>query len=123
MEDIEAGFTERVLSFFKETEKGLISPELEEYREKNRLRNLKKSEGGKKGAERKRYMASKGLGYVQGTPGGTPKGSLIQSKLNQSNIPQPNQDKSIKKEFLPVKDYFEDISFGDDNLENEPEPF
>ena len=123
MEDIEAGFTERVLSFFKETEKGLISPELEEYREKNRLRNLKKSEGGKKGAERKRYMASKGLGYVQGIPRGTPKGSLIQSKLNQSNIPQPNQDKSIKKEFLPVKDYFEDISFGDDNLENEPEPF
>ena len=68
-------------------------------------------------------MASKGLGYVQGITRGTPKGSLIQSKLNQSNIPQPSQDKSIKKEFLPVKDYFEDISFGDDNLENEPEPF
>jgi len=123
VEDIKAGLTERVLSFFKVIKDELISPELEEYREKNRLRNLKKSAGGKKGAERKRYMASKGLGNVQGTPRGTPKGSLIQSKLNQSNIPQPSQDKSIKKEFLPVKDYFEDIPFGDDNLENEPVPF
>jgi hypothetical protein len=68
-------------------------------------------------------MASKGLGNVQGTPRGTPEGPLIQSKLNQSNIPQPNQDKSIKKEFVPVKDIFGGISFGDDNLENESEPF
>ncbi len=123
VEDIKAGLTERVLSFFKVVKDELISPELEEYREKNRLRNLMKSAGGKKGAERKRNMASKGLGYVQGTPRGIPEGPLIQSKLNQSNILQPNQDKSIKKEFVPVKDYFEDISFGDDNLENEPEPF
>ena len=123
VEDIKAGLTERVLSFFKVVKGELTSPDLEEYREKNRLRNIKKSEGGKKGAERKRYMASKGLGYVQGTPRGTPEGPLIQSKLNQSNIPQPNQDKSIKKEFVPVKDIFGGISFGDDNFGNDPEPF
>jgi len=123
VEDIKAGLTERVLSFFKVVKDELISPELEEYREKNRLRNLKKSEGGKKGAERKRYMASKGLGYVQGTPRGTPKGSLIQSKLNQSNIPHLNKVKSIEKEVRPIKEIFGDIFPGDDNLENEPEPF
>jgi hypothetical protein len=104
VEDIEAGFTERVLSFFKETKEGLISPELEEYREKNRQRNLKKSAGGKKGAERKRYMASKGLGNVQGTPRGTPEGSLIQSKLNQPNLPHANKVQSIKKEVVPIDD-------------------
>jgi hypothetical protein len=98
---IKKGLTERVLSFFKEVKGELICPELEEYREKQRLRNLKKSEGGKKGAERKRRMASKGLDNVQGTPKGKPEGSLIQSKLNQSN-----QIQSLDKAFDPINDPF-----------------
>jgi len=89
---IKTGLTERVLSFFKETEEGLISPELEEYREKNRLRNLKKSAGGKKGAERKRHMTLNRLGNAEGIP----EGSLIQSKQTQS----------IKKELVSVNDNF-----------------
>jgi len=123
VEDIEAGLTERVLSFFKVVKGELTSPDLEEYREKNRLRNIKKSAGGKKGAERKRYMASKGLGNAQGTPTGTPEGSLIQSKLNQPNLPHANKVQSIKKEFRKVGDVFGDISFGKDNFGNGPEPF
>lgn len=99
IEDIKAGLTPRVLSFFREVNDELNCPEHEEYREKNRLRNLKKSAGGKKGAERKRYMASKELGNVQGTPRSTPKGSLIQSKLNQIN-----QTQSIKEDSVPVDD-------------------
>ncbi len=101
VEDIKAGLTPRVLSFFKEVNGELICPEQEEYREKQRIRNLKKSAGGKKGAERKRCMASKELGNVQGTPRGIPKGSLIQSKLNQTN-----QTQSIKKGFVPENDSF-----------------
>ena len=42
-----------------------------------------------------------GGGNVQGTPRGTPKGSLIQSKPNQTN-----QTQSIKKEVIPVNDAF-----------------
>ena len=68
IEDVKAGLTKRVLSFFEEVKGEFICPELEEYRETLRLRNLKKSEGGKKGAERKRYMASRGIGNVEGTP-------------------------------------------------------
>ncbi|MCZ6897787.1 MAG: hypothetical protein O7D95_03645, partial [Betaproteobacteria bacterium] len=96
VKDVKAGLSERVLSFFKVVNGELTSPDLEEYREKLRLLNLKKSAGGKIGAERKRCMASKELGNVQGTPRGIPKGSLIQSKLNQTN-----QTQSIKKGFVP----------------------
>jgi len=99
VEDVKAGLTERVLSFFKEVKGELICPEHEEYKEVLRLRHFKKSIGGKKGAERKRYMASKGLGNVQGAPRGTPKGSLIQSKPNQSN-----QTQSIEKALVPIND-------------------
>lgn len=48
IEDVNAGLTKRVLSFFEEVKDELICPEHEEYRETLRLRNLKKSEGGKK---------------------------------------------------------------------------
>jgi hypothetical protein len=126
---IKTGLTERVLSFFKVVKGELTSPDLEEYREKNRLRNIKKSEGGKKGAERKRYMASKGLGNVQGTPTGTPEGSLIQSKLNQSNLSHPNpNNKDVnttpnKEALTPIKDVFGDIFSRDEDSENEPIPF
>ncbi len=58
VEEIKAGLTDRVLSFFKEAKGDLICPELDEYRETLRLRNLMKSEGGKKGVERKRNIAS-----------------------------------------------------------------
>ena len=99
VEDVKAGLTPRVLSFFKEVNGDLICPEQEDYRETLRLRNLKKSIGGKKGAERKRYMTSIRTGNVKGTPRGTPKGSLIQSKLNQSN-----QTQSIEKVLVPIDD-------------------
>ncbi len=88
VEDVKAGLTARVLTFFKEVKGELISPELEDYRAVQALRNLKKSEGGKKGVERKRDKASGGLGNAEGTPTGKPKGSLNQSKPNQS---KPNQ--------------------------------
>jgi len=99
IEDVKAGLTKRVLFFFEEVKGELICPEHKEYREKLRLRNLKKSIGGKKGAERKRYMASSRIGNDEGTPRGTPKGSLIQSKLNQTN-----QTQSIKEDSVPVDD-------------------
>lgn len=92
VEEIKAGLTPRVLSFFKKSNGEITSPELEEYRETLRMRNLKKSKGGKKGAERKRTKDSKELGDAEGTPRGLPKGSLIQSNPNQSN-----QTQSIKK--------------------------
>lgn len=93
VEDIKAGLTARVLSFFKEVKGELICPELEEYRATLEVRNLKKSEGGKEGAKRKRDMASSRAGNAEGTPRGTPEGSLIQSKPNQSN-----QTQSLEKE-------------------------
>ncbi len=95
VEDVKAGLTARVLTFFKEVKGELISPELEEYRETLRLRNLKKSEGGKKGVERKRDKVSGGLGNAEGTP----TGSLIQSKPNQSKPKHP-----LEKEVIPVDD-------------------
>jgi hypothetical protein len=99
VEEIKAGLTARVLSFFEEVRGELICPELDEYRETQRLRNLKKSEGGKKGAERKRIKAISKSGDVEVIPTGTPKGPLIQSKPNQSN-----QTQSIKKEVEPIDD-------------------
>ena len=99
VKDVKAGLSERVLSFFKVVNGELTSPDLEEYREKLRLLNLKKSAGGKIGAERKRYMAYKG--NAKGTPEGIPEGPLIQSKLNQTN-----QTQSIKKGFVPENDSF-----------------
>ena len=101
VEEIKAGLTTRVLSFFKEVKGELICPELDEYRETLSLRNKMKSEGGKKGAERKRDKASKRIGNAQGTPKGIPLGSLIQSNLNQTN-----QTQSIKKGFVPENDSF-----------------
>ncbi len=90
VEDVKAGLTARVLTFFKEVKGELISPELEEYRATLVERNLKKSKGGTKGAERKRDKASSWLGNAEGTPRGKPEGALIQSKPNQSkqNYPQ-----------------------------------
>ena len=99
VEDVKVGLTARVLTFFKEVKGELISPELEEYRATLVERNLKKSEGGKKGAERKRDKASSGLGTAEGTPRGTPEGSLLQSKPNQS---KPIQ--SLEKGIIPVDD-------------------
>ena len=46
VEEIKAGLTPRVLSFFKKSNGEITSPELEEYRETLRMRNLKKSKGG-----------------------------------------------------------------------------
>lgn len=103
IEEIKAGLTTRVLSFFKEVKGELICPELDEYRETLRIRNLKKSVGGKKGAEYKRNMVNKVNGSVQGIPKGSllgiPKGPLIQSNQNQTN-----QTQSIKKEVVPIDD-------------------
>ena len=101
VEEVKEGLTTRVLSFFKEVKGELICPELDEYRETLRLRNLMKSEGGKKGAERKRDIASGGSSNVEGTPRGTPKGPLIHSKLNQSS-----QTQSLEKGIAPIDDSF-----------------
>jgi len=101
VEIIKAGLTERVLSFFKIVKGELICPELDEYRETLRIRNLMKSAGGKKGAELKRIKASNRLGDVKGTPEGKPEGSLIQSNINQTN-----QNQSIKKTNSLTNDSF-----------------
>ena len=97
VKDVKAGLSAQVLSFFKEINGELTSLELEEYRETQRLRNLKKSEGGKKRAERKRIIVSSRSGNAEGVP----EGSLIQSKLNQSN-----QTQSIKKSITPLNNSF-----------------
>lgn len=53
VDEVEAGLTERVLSFFKEVKGELISAQLEEYWGKVSKRRNKQSEGGKKGAKRR----------------------------------------------------------------------
>src|SRR5687768_12478294 len=53
IEDVKAGLTERVLSFFKEVKGELISPQLEKYWGEVLARRAKQSEGGKKGAKLK----------------------------------------------------------------------
>lgn len=89
VEQINAGLTQRVLTFFQEVNGELISPELEEYRQVLVLRNLKKSAGGKEGVKRKRDKASAELGNASGTPRAAPEGCLKQSKSNQTNQNQP----------------------------------
>lgn len=103
--DVQAGLTERVLSFFGKKNNDLICPEHEEYRTKLHKRSEQKSEGGKLGSKRKQERNSVNLqgtpqGTPTGTPTGTPQGSLIQSNLNQSNQMQSigkSSSESIKE--------------------------
>jgi hypothetical protein len=97
VEEVKAGLTDRVLSFFREEKGELVSPELEEYRATLVHRNMLKSKGGKEGAKRKRDNASRDKGIPEGYPPGEPEGSLIQFKPNKSN---PTQ--SIEKGIIPV---------------------
>ena len=99
VEEIKAGLTTRVLTFFKEVNGELISPELEEYRTTLEIRNLKKSAGGMEGAKRKREKASNGLGNAEGTPTGKPEGSLVQSKSKQTN-----QTQSLEGRIISIRD-------------------
>jgi uncharacterized protein YdaU (DUF1376 family) len=84
-EDIKTGLTHRVLSFFDKRGSEFFSPELDDYRAALNERNLKKSEGGKKGAEQKRNNALEVSTKAQGTPKGRPERSLVQTKPNQTN--------------------------------------
>jgi hypothetical protein len=99
VEDVKAGLTERVLSFFKEVKGELISPQLEEHYEKHRAIRNKQSEGGKKGVKLKRDKALKGegqpIGKPQGQPIGEPEGPLNTIK---SNSFKSNSIRSLKEE-------------------------
>ena len=98
IEDVKAGLTERVLSFFKEVKGELISPQLEKYWGEVLARRAKQSEGGKKGAKLKRDKALNGegqpIGKHQGQPIGEPEGSLNTLK---SNTLKSNQIRSLEK--------------------------
>lgn len=86
VEEVIAGLTERVLSFFKEVKGELISPQLEDYWGKQMKLRSKKSEGGKKGAKRRWDKDSNDMPQPKGTPIaqpiGRPMGSLNTLKSN-----------------------------------------
>ncbi|SCY74920.1 Uncharacterized conserved protein YdaU, DUF1376 family [Nitrosospira sp. Nl5] len=91
VEQVEAGLTDRVLSFFREVKGELISPQLEEYWAKQTKRRSKLSDGGKKGAKRRWSKTSDDIATPLPTPIGsplpTPIGSLntLRSNTLQSN--------------------------------------
>ncbi|SEA74083.1 hypothetical protein [Nitrosospira multiformis] len=97
-EDVKAGLTERVLSFFKEVKGELISPQLEKHHEKHKAIRNKQSEGGKKGVKLKREKALHGEGQPIGKPQGQPKGEP-EGPLNtiKSNPIKSNQIRSLEK--------------------------
>src|SRR5687768_8252519 len=97
VEDVKTGLTERVLSFFKEVKGELISPQLEEYHEKQIKRRKKQSEGGKKGANRRYNKELNDEGKSIGQPMGQPIGSLNTIK---SNTLKSNQIQSLEKEVI-----------------------
>ena len=83
LKDVEEGLTKNVMNFFK-IENGLIfCPELEDYRTELSIKRVKQSIGGKEGAKRKKEKA---LLSLEGTPIGTPLGSLDKTNLNKSNL-------------------------------------
>ena len=82
IEQVNAGLTERVLSFFKEVKGELISQQLEEYFHKQTKRRTRLSEGGKKGAKRRWDKDSNGIATPLATPLATPMASLNTIKSN-----------------------------------------
>ena len=117
IEDVKAGLTERVLSFFKEVKGELISPQLEKYCEEVLARRAKQSEGGKKGAKLKRDKALKGegqpIGNPQGQPIGEPEGSLNTIK---SNSVKSNPIRSLKEETTFHDSFVTDMEAEEDRM-------
>jgi uncharacterized protein YdaU (DUF1376 family) len=106
VEDVKAGLTERVLSFFKEVKGELISPQLEEHHEKHKERRKKQSEGGKEGANRRYNKGLKTDEQPMGQPIGQPMGSLNSIK---SNSIKSNQIQSLEKGSNPDPDFVADM--------------
>lgn len=94
-EDVKAGLSERVLSFFKEAEGELISPPLEEHWQRHVARKAKQVEGGKEGAKRRYNKDLSNGSQPIGQPKSTPIGSLNSIK---SNSIKSNQIQSLEKE-------------------------
>lgn len=117
IEDVKAGLTERVLSFFKEVKGELISPQLEKYWGEVLARRAKQSEGGKKGAKLKRDKALNGegqpIGKPQGQPIGEPEGSLNTLK---SNTLKSNQIQSLEKGTAVIDSFIADMEAEEERL-------
>jgi hypothetical protein len=104
-EDVKAGLTERVLSFFEESDGELVSPKLEEHWEKHLRLKKKQVEGGIEGAKRRynkdlkdaRLPIGQPISRPIGQPMSKPIGSLNSIKSNQI---KSNQVQSLEKEVV-----------------------
>lgn len=100
LEEVKAGLTDRVLSFFKEVNGRLISPKLEEHWAKHTKRTSKLSDSCKKGAKRRWDKTSEGIATplttLIATPLPTPMASLntLQSNTIRSN-PSPIKEVTV----------------------------
>ena len=107
VEQVEAGLTERVLSFFKEVKGELISQQLEEYWGKVSKRRDKQSEGGKKGAKLKRDKSLNAQGQPSSNPQGQPIAQPIGKPIGSLSTIKSNTLKSssvINKEEIREPD-------------------
>lgn len=91
----------------------LISPELEVQREKFMESRRKQSDGGKKGAERKKAKnvaleQENPQGVPKGAPEGQPEGSLIQFKSNSVTSNSINSTSLLGKESVSNEEWLND---------------
>jgi hypothetical protein len=93
-EDVNAGLTERVLSFFKEAGGELVSPKLEEHWQKHVARKAKQIEGGKEGAKRRYNKELKDAGTPIDQPTSTLIGQPIGQPIGSLNYIKSNSIKS-----------------------------
>jgi hypothetical protein len=77
IDDVKAGLTDRVRSFFEEVNGELISPQLEKHYQKHRGSKKGMSEGGRKGALRRWKKEDESIGTPLPSLIGTPLPSLI----------------------------------------------
>ena len=105
--DISNGLQGLVGEFFIQNDYGLRSIVLDSYREKFQAKKVKQQEGGRKGADRKKFITKQNRpdDLPEGQPLGQPEGSLIQIKSSQikstSVYQEVDEGQSIPDELKP----------------------
>lgn len=112
IDDIKAGLTDRVRSFFEEAKGELISPQLEKHYQKQRGTQQGKSEGGKKGAKRRWNKGAEDMGNPSAIPIGNPSGDQLGNQMGPLNTIQFNSFKSnsVSKEEVIQDPWLDDYS-------------